>query len=138
MKKILERFGELIHRIMGPSKTLVFQGEQTASSYRLHLDSGDMEVTLLSRRVVYHTQRVRKWIPDTKRNVYLVSGLVKTDDDHRLTVEAIQEVAFPMLSNVFLKWSDIPHHIAIDAYLDRMLHLLTGRGSDATVVTALL
>ena len=125
ISKASQLLGALIHRCKGPSKTLVYQGQTSSSVKRLRVGDDEFEVTLLSRRVVYHTQYVRKWIPDTKRSVFVVSAKANGEVWHRLDESVLKEISYPMLSNALLKWTDIPHYIAIDAYLDHVISLLS-------------
>lgn len=130
MKVLLEYLGTLVHRIRGPSKTLVHQGQSSSAVKRIQMGDEELEVTLLSRRVVYQNQYVRKWVPDTKRCVYIVSCSVCSNIPHRIKGPVVEEVAYPMLVNYFLKWTDAAHNAAIDAYLDRMVTLLEERSPE--------
>lgn len=121
MRWLLDVLGELLDRLIGPSKTIESEEVERFTEVTIAptFQSPKLHLTIRSRRITYKTIFSNWYIPDVYRTVYEVVGLALPEHRELIDPKLLETVVYPMLSNSLLKWSEYPHMYAINAYLDR-------------------
>lgn len=118
---LTHRWGTLVEFIRGPSVTTIYDGRSKSAVEQLRPthDSGNVDLLLEAREIIFVTHYRRRWIPDVKRAVYEVHGSVNVDYRHLFDERLFDSVTYPMLCHPFLRGTRYPHLYAMLAHLGR-------------------
>lgn len=134
MKFFLFYLGVLCHHVTGRSHTQTYQRSNEASTKKFSIGTeGVLELTVVCKRIVYRTTYERWWMPSSRKSVFVVTGAVSGSQSDRVDPQCLEPVTYPMMSNWFLKWSEYPHYLAINAYLDRVIRRLRRDNLDGEI-----
>ncbi len=120
MRWFIEVLGELYDALKGPSITQVFEGKVKNEIVRMHATAvqDDVVVYVQSRQIIYRTTYSRLWVPSHCRTVYEVVCVAPEYLREKLDARFFIPTVYPMLCNPLLKWTEYPHAMAINAFID--------------------
>lgn len=122
MEWLSQKVGWLLDMLTGPRTTSVYDGGVKHKTERLrpHFVPNEVEIGVISKRIIYRTRYKRWWVPDSFRCVFEVTAYAPAEFRDKVDPRLFETHYYPSLCNRWVAESQYGHLYAIHAFLDRL------------------